>query len=68
MREDILRSLLLIDSDPAERRLFAATASARRLEPGQCRGRRSDRLAQGPHGREVRAALLSGWDAENGPA
>ena len=68
MREEVLRSLLLIDADPAQRRLVSATASragwsvVSAASPETAAG-----LLQGPHGREVRASLLSGWDAESGP-
>jgi DNA-binding NtrC family response regulator len=65
MREELLRSVLLVASDPAERRLVAATAtragwslvSANTIEVAR------EQLS-GPHGREVRAILLSGWEAE----
>ena len=68
MREEVLRSLLLVDADPAERRLVSATASragwslVNAADPHTAAG-----LLQGPHGREVRAALLSSWDSESGP-
>ena len=68
MREEVLRSLLLVDADPAERRLVSATASragwslVNADDPQTAAG-----LLQGPHGREVRAALLSSWDSESGP-
>ena len=68
MREDILRSLLLIDSDPAERRLIAATASRAGWSLANSVSGGALELLNGQHGREVRAALLSGWDAESGPA
>lgn len=68
MREEVLRSLLLVDADPAERRLVSATASragwslVNAGDPQTAAG-----ILQGPHGREVRAALLSGWDSASGP-
>ncbi|HVL29879.1 MAG TPA: sigma 54-interacting transcriptional regulator, partial [Sphingomicrobium sp.] len=68
MREEVLRSLLLVDADPAERRLVSATASragwsvVAAADPETAAG-----LLQGPHGREVRAALLSSWLPETGP-
>ena len=68
MREEVLRSLLLVDADPAERRMVSATASRAgwsvvgASDPDSAAG-----LLQGPHGREVRASLLSSWDAETGP-
>ena len=61
-------SLMLVDNSPDERRLIAATAS----RAGWTVVSASDRetatgLLQGPHGREVRAAILGGWDTEEGP-
>ena len=67
MREDILRSLLLIDSDPAERRLVAATASRAGWSLANAVSDGALDLLKGPHGREVRAALLSGWNGDTGP-
>ena len=67
MREEVLRSLLLIDSDPAERRLVAATASRAGWSLANAVSEGALELLRGPHGREVRAALLSGWDGESGP-
>jgi DNA-binding NtrC family response regulator len=67
MREEVLRSLLLVDVDPAERRLVSATASragwsvVSAADPETAAG-----LLQGPHGREVRAALLSSWVPDSG--
>ena len=68
MREDVLRSLLLVDSDPGERRLVAATASRAgwSVVSASCPESASG-LLQGPHGREVRAALMSGWSDDAGP-
>jgi DNA-binding NtrC family response regulator len=69
MREEVLRSLLLVDADAAERRVVSATASRAgwsvvgASDPDSAAG-----LLQGPHGREVRASLLSSWDPETGPA
>ena len=68
MREDILRSLLLIDSDPAERRLVAATASRAGWSLANTASDTAIEQLKGPHGREVRAALLSGWNPDTGPA
>ena len=70
MREDQTnRCLLLIEADPAERRLVSAVAAragwstvgADCLETAQA-------LLQGPHGREVQAALLANWEEESGPS
>jgi DNA-binding NtrC family response regulator len=68
MREDILRSLLLIDSDPAERRLVAATASRAGWSLANAASEGALDQLKGPHGREIRAALLSGWNGETGPS
>ncbi|MCM8556595.1 sigma-54-dependent transcriptional regulator [Sphingomicrobium sediminis] len=62
------RSLLLLDPDADERRLVSRVAqkadwmvvSAADLDT-------AGSLLQGPHGREVRAAILSSWDNEEGP-
>ncbi len=67
MREEVLRSLLLIDSDPAERRLVAATASRAGWSLANAVSEGALELLKGPHGREVRAALLSGWNDQSGP-
>ena len=68
MREEVLRSLLLVDADPAERRLVSATASRAgwSVVSADC-AETAASLLQGPHGREVRASLLSSWNAETGP-
>ena len=69
MREEVLRSLLLVDADPAERRLVSATASRAgwSVVSAGCAESAAGFL-QGPHGREVRASLLSSWNSETGPA
>ncbi|MCA1653129.1 MAG: sigma-54-dependent transcriptional regulator [Sphingomicrobium sp.] len=68
MRDDVVRSLLLVDADPAERRLVSAIASrAGWSVVGAADGETANGLLQGPHGREVRAALLSSWDSKAGP-
>lgn len=67
MREEVLRSLLLIDSDPAERRLVAATASRAGWSLANAVSEGALDLLRGPHGREVRAVLLSGWNSDTGP-
>ena len=69
MREEPIRSLLLVDSDPAERRLVSAIASrAGWTVVGAADSETAVGLLQGPHGREVKAALLGSWDVEHGPA
>jgi DNA-binding NtrC family response regulator len=69
MREEVLRSLLLVDADPAERRMVSATASRAgwSVVSAAC-AETAAGLLQGPHGREVRASLLSSWDPETGPS
>jgi DNA-binding NtrC family response regulator len=68
MREELLRTLLLIDSDPAERRLVAATSSRAGWSLVSANSPEAAREAlDGPHGREVRAVLVSGWDAAKSP-
>src|SRR5688572_25607913 len=70
MREEVvLRSLLLVDADANERRQLSAVASrAGWTIVGAACEESAVGLLQGPHGREVRAALLSNWSVEQGPA
>ena len=69
MREQVTRSLLLVDADPAERRLVAAIAGRAGWSVlGAACGQTAVGLLQGPHGREVQAALLGNWDSYTGPA
>ena len=70
MREDVvLRSLLLVDADANERRQLSAVASrAGWSMVGASCAESAVGLLQGPHGREVRAVLLSNWTEEQGPA
>ena len=68
MSDEKIRSLLLIDADAAERRLVSAVASrAGWTVIGAACTESAVGLLQGPHGREVRAALLGSWDEEAGP-
>ena len=68
MREEPIRSLLLLDSNPEERRLISAIAGrAGWSVVGAADEEMALALLQGPHGREVQAALLGGWDADQGP-
>ncbi len=69
MREEVLRSLLLVDADANERRQLSAVASrAGWTTVGAACAESAIGLLQGPHGREVRAALLSSWTDGAGPA
>lgn len=68
MREEPTRSLLLLDSNPEERRLISAIAGrAGWSVVGAADEEMAAALLQGPHGREVLAVLLGSWDAEHGP-
>jgi len=68
MRDEVHRSLLLVDADPAERRLVSAIAArAGWSVVGASDSETAAALLQGPHGREVQAALLSSWDSDHGP-
>jgi DNA-binding NtrC family response regulator len=68
MREEPKRSLLLLDSNADERRLVSAIAArAGWSVVGAADEEMAVALLQGPHGREVQAALLGNWDGEQGP-
>src|SRR5213592_2932720 len=68
MREEPTRSLLLLDANPEERRLISAIAGrAGWSVVGAADEEMALGLLQGPHGREVLAALLGSWDADKGP-
>jgi len=68
MREEPTRSLLLLDSNADERRLISAIAArAGWSVVGAADGEQAIALLQGPHGRDVQAAILGSWDAEQGP-
>ena len=69
MREEVLRSLLLVDADPGERRVVSATASRAGWSVVSAdSAEMAATLLQGPHGREVRAALMSSWNSDLGPS
>lgn len=69
MREEPTRSLLLLDADADERRLISAIASrAGWSVVAAADGELAVALLQGPHGREVQAAIFGSWDTEQGPA
>ena len=68
MREEPTRSLLLLDANPEERRLISAIAGRSGWSVvGAADEEMALALLQGPHGREVLAALLGGWDGDKGP-
>ena len=69
MRDEEVRSLLLVDADAGERRhLSAIAARAGWSVVGAACGESARGVLQGPHGREVRAAVLATWDHDSGPA
>src|SRR5512133_2556365 len=68
MREEPIRSLLLLDANPEERRLISAIAGrAGWSVVGAADEEMALALLQGPHGRDVRAALIGNWDSARGP-
>jgi len=68
MREQETKSLLLVEADPAERRLVSAVAArAGWITVGADCIETAVGLLQGPHGREVQAALIANWDEASGP-
>ena len=68
MREQALRSLMLLDADADERRLLSAIAArASWSVVGAADEQTAVALLQGPHGREVQAALLGAWSSDHGP-
>jgi DNA-binding NtrC family response regulator len=68
MREEPIRSLLLLDANPEERRLISAIAGrAGWSVVGAADEEMALALLQGPHGREVQSVLLGSWDADKGP-
>ncbi|MEO5808968.1 MAG: sigma-54 dependent transcriptional regulator, partial [Sphingomicrobium sp.] len=69
MSEVGVRSLLLVDADANERRHLAAIASrAGWTVVSAADSETALGLLQGPHGREVRAAILSSWSEAEGPS
>src|SRR5262252_7929588 len=68
MREEPTRSLLLLDANMDERRLISAIAArAGWSVMGASDEQGAIAALDGPHAKEVRAALLGSWDAERGP-
>ncbi|HKU92248.1 MAG TPA: sigma-54 dependent transcriptional regulator [Sphingomicrobium sp.] len=69
MREQSIRSLLLLDANVDERRLVSAIASrAGWTVVGATDCDAATAYLQGQHGREVQAALLGSWNSEQGPS
>ena len=68
MRDSVLRSLLLVDADANERRqLTAFAARAGWSVVGASDAETALGLLQGPHGRDVRAIIISSWTDDDGP-
>src|SRR4051795_5755789 len=68
MREEPTRSLLLLDANVDERRLISAVAArAGWSVMGAADEDSALAILQGPHGKEVKAALLGSWDESRGP-
>src|SRR3982750_1495975 len=68
MREQVIRSLMLLEANADERRFVSAVASrAGWSAVGAADEESALAVLQGPHGHEVQAALLGVWDAEHGP-
>src|SRR3954471_4374035 len=68
MREEPTRSLLLLDASADERRLISAVAArAGWSVMGAADEDSALAVLDGPHSRDVRAALLAGWDEHRGP-
>jgi DNA-binding NtrC family response regulator len=68
MREEPTRCLLLLDTDVDERRMISAVAArAGWSVVGAADADGAAALLQGSHGREIRAALIGSWHAEQGP-
>ena len=69
MRADTVKFLLLIDADPAERRIVAATASRAGWNTiGAPSMADAVELLAGPNGHEVKAVLVGTWEGAKGPA
>jgi DNA-binding NtrC family response regulator len=69
MRDDSVRSLLLVDADAIERRQLTAIASRAGWSVlGAACAESALGLLQGPQGREVRAAVIASWNEAEGPA
>ncbi|MEO7239851.1 MAG: sigma-54 dependent transcriptional regulator [Sphingomicrobium sp.] len=68
MGESRTRSLLLLDADAGERRLVSAIAGRAGWSVlGAACSETAVGLLQGPHGRDVQAALIGSWDPAAGP-
>jgi len=69
MRADTIRFLLLVNAGLDERRLVSATALRAGWNTlGAPGASEAVELLEGPHGHEVKAVLVGGWNSEAGPA
>ncbi|GAA4016835.1 sigma-54 dependent transcriptional regulator [Sphingomonas swuensis] len=69
MRADTIRFLLLVDAEPADRRLVAATAARSGWNTlGAPSVADAQELLGGPNGHEIRAVLIGRWDPASGAA
>jgi DNA-binding NtrC family response regulator len=69
VRADTVRFLLLVQTEPAERRLVSATAARAGWSTlGAPSIRDAQELLGGPTGHEIRAVLVGHWDPASGPA
>lgn len=69
MRADTVKFLLLIDADPAERRIVSSTASRAGWSTiGAPSLTDAVELLAGPNGHEIKAVLIGAWDGTKGPA
>jgi DNA-binding NtrC family response regulator len=69
LRADTVRFLLLVDADPAERRLVAATAVRAGWNTlASPAGTQAQELLGGPNGHEIKAVLVGRWDPHSGTA
>lgn len=67
MRADTVRFLLLVDADPAERRVVSATAARAGWNTLGSSEAQAHELLTGPNGHEIRAVLVGRWDPEASP-
>lgn len=66
MREEVIRSLLLVDADAAERRQISAIASRAGWTVVGADGiETAVAILRGPYGTEVKVALLGNWDRDS---
>ena len=68
MRAETVRSLLVVNTEPGERRVLSAIAArAGWTVVGAASAENAADVLKGAHGRDVQSAILGNWDAEAGP-